>query len=70
MSKKSRVLYDLVMRRIVNIFEERFPGKELVVQNIMSDFERAIQGALTNIFPDATATGCYFHYSQVISLTK
>ena len=33
---------------------------------IMSDYESALMGGLTAIFPTARVVGCWFHYSQNI----
>jgi len=35
-------------------------------ESILTDFETAIFSAFTDVFPDATRTGCFFHFSQCI----
>jgi hypothetical protein len=32
---------------------------------IMTDFERALQNALQETFPNAAIHGCFFHFGQV-----
>lgn len=33
---------------------------------IMTDYEDGLLGALTQVYPDATISGCWFHYSQAL----
>lgn len=65
MNRKTRDLYDLVMKRIIDVFEADFPGLKINIQRTMTDYESAIQGALNTAFADCECVGCYFHYCDV-----
>lgn len=65
MTCRTRVLYDAVLDKIIEVYAERFPDVYLTVENVMSDFEKAIQGAVKNAFMGTEITGCWFHYGQV-----
>ena len=60
MTNKSRPLYDSVFQMIKEVLPE-----EVVPDIVLTDFESALQGALSAIFPTASVRGCWFHYSQV-----
>ena len=60
MTGKSRVLYDATFLKM----KEHLPDS-VQPEKVMSDYEQALQGALSEIFPDAEILGCWFHYSQV-----
>ena len=60
MTGKSRALYDSVFQKI----KEELP-ETVNPETVMTDYEGALQGALSEIFPEATIVGCWFHFSQV-----
>ena len=60
MTGKSRALYDSVFHKI----KEELP-ETVNPETVMTDYEVALQGALSEIFPEATIVGCWFHFSQV-----
>jgi len=35
------------------------------INSLMIDFEQAVKNAFLIVFPNATVTGCHFHYAQV-----
>ena len=59
MSGKSRQLYDVVYARLRDVLPE-----SVNPEMIMTDYEIALQGGLSQIFPNAEVVGCWFHYSQ------
>lgn len=65
MNRKTRILYDAVMARILDAFDERYPELFLNVERVMSDYEPAIQGALKMAIIGCDPSGCFFHYGQV-----
>ena len=65
MTKKSRELYDVVLEKIMSVYEELYPDVYLNIERLMSDFERAIQGACKQAFMGCDCIGCWFHYGQV-----
>jgi hypothetical protein len=70
MNTKTRELYDAVLDKILTVYEERYPDVYLNVENLMSDFENAIQSSCEQAFVGCTAIGCWFHYGQVIKTKK
>ena len=60
MSRKSRSLYNAVYAKL----KELLPAT-VEPEMIMSDYETALQGGLSEVFPTARVVGCWFHYSQV-----
>ena len=65
MTKKSRELYDVVLEKIMSVYEELYPDVYLNIERLMSDFERAIQGACKQAFMGCDCIGCWFHSGQV-----
>ena len=70
MNTKTRELYDAVLDKILTVYEERYPDVYLNVENLMSDFENAIQSSCEQAFVGCTAIDCWFHYGQVIKTNK
>jgi hypothetical protein len=70
MNTKTRELYDAVLDKILTVYEERYPDVYLYVENLMSDFENAIQSSCEQAFVGCTAIDCWFHYGQVIKTKK
>ncbi|KAI9559500.1 hypothetical protein GHT06_013494 [Daphnia sinensis] len=64
MTRKTRALYDLVMERIIDVFDKVHPNRFIGVDLVMSYYESAIQGSLTAALHGSQAVGCFFHYSQ------
>ena len=60
MSGKSKSLYDVVYARLKELLPETVEP-----EMIMTDYEIALQGGLSDIFPSAQVLGCWFHFSQV-----
>ena len=60
MTGKSGALYRAVFEKI----KEELPDS-VNPETVMCDFEPALQNGLQEIFPEATVTGCWFHFSQV-----
>lgn len=65
MSRKTRNLYTSVMQQIVRIYEECFPDVPISINVIVTDFELALMGAISDVM-DAEARGCWFHYGQAV----
>ena len=65
MNRKTRELYDLVMKRVIDVFKADYPGLTINIQRTMTDYESAIQGALNTAFTDCECVGCYFHFCDV-----
>ena len=65
MTKKNRELYDVVLEKIMSVYEELYPDVYLNIERLMSDFERAIQGVCKQAFMGCDCIGCWFHYGQV-----
>ena len=66
MSRKTTELYIAVLRFIINMIPELL----IHLQNILCDFERAEILALRTVFPNATITGCVFHFKLVRLLIR
>jgi len=60
MSSKHHGLYEGVMLKIRSIC----PGLEPRI--IKSDYEFALMKSIQTIYPNATLSGCHFHYSQAV----
>jgi hypothetical protein len=65
MTRKSRVLYDAAIEKIIDIFDELHPDRYIAVDLVMSDYEAAIQGSMSAAFHGSECIGCFFHYAQV-----
>ena len=61
MTGKCRPLYDKTFQKM----KEHLPSS-VNPETVMSDYEQALQGALSDIFPDANVLGCWFHFSQCV----
>ena len=46
MNKKTRLLYDAVLDKILTVYDDLYPDVYLNVERLMSDFENAIQQCL------------------------
>lgn len=46
-------------------FEDRFPEKPIAIYDIVTDFELALMGAVSDVM-DVESRGCWFHYGQAI----
>ncbi|KAI9558498.1 hypothetical protein GHT06_015285 [Daphnia sinensis] len=66
MSRKTRNLYTSVMQQIVRIYEERFPDVPISINDIVTDFELALMGAVSDGILDTEPRSCWFHYGQTI----
>lgn len=66
MPSKDYEVYLKVFEKIVELFPSFKPS------TIMSDFERGLRSALSQVFPDARLAGCRFHFSKALvkNLTK
>ena len=64
-NKKTEMTYYLVFKDIRSILEKGFKEK-LKLENYTTDFEIAMNNALSSVFPNISRTGCYFHYKQCI----
>lgn len=67
LSSKESSQYAAVLRSVVR-GAERFSISTLWPQRIMTDFEKSITNACTEIFPKSTLAGCFFHLG--VSLDK
>jgi hypothetical protein len=65
MTRKSGVLYDAAIEKIIDIFDELHPDRYIAVDLVMSDYEAAIQGSMSATFHGSECIGCFFHYAQV-----
>lgn len=65
MTKKTRLLYDAVLEKILSVYDELYPEVYLNVECLMSDFEEAIQDSCKHAFLGCECAGCWFHYGQV-----
>jgi len=59
------MLYDAVFYEILNVFQERYPDNDINILNLMSIYERVMQGAANRAFDGCVTKGCFFDYSQV-----
>ena len=60
MTKKTQAAYTAVLRYIK---EQVLATNNIVLA--MTDFERALRNAITEVFPAAYCTGCNVHYDRV-----
>ena len=60
MTNKTRCLYDAVFSKVKSLLPE-IVKPTLVI----CDYEPALMGGLSMVFPMAQIVGCWFHYSQV-----
>jgi hypothetical protein len=60
MTSKHNGLYEGVMRKVRSICPSLEP------RIIKSDYELALMKALQTTFPNATLSGCYFHFAQAV----
>ena len=65
MIKKTRLLYDAVLDKILTVYDDLYPDVYLNVERLMSDFENAIQSSNEQAFVGCTCIGCWFNYGQV-----
>ena len=59
MTNKTRSLYDAVFTKVKALLPETVKP-----QLVLSDYEPALMGGLSMIFPAAQIVGCWFHFSQ------
>lgn len=59
MRRKNRAAYRDVFSFLRNLCPGMRPGL------ILTDFERALQAALKDVFPECIVQGCWFHYIRV-----
>lgn len=69
MTGKTQALYELALRRIIEVCLEHNTGRVPAPVRLVGDFEIAILQALSNCFPTGQARGCWFHYASVIIFT-
>jgi len=50
MNKKTRLLYDAVLDKILTVYDDLYPDVYLNVERLMSDFENAIQSSCEQAF--------------------
>lgn len=62
MQNKKWKSYEYLLQHI----KETFPN--LQVNEVMRDFEKALQKAAKQVFPEAEVLGCNFHYAQVSNI--
>jgi len=60
MTSKHNGLYEGVMQKVRSVCPRLEP------RIMKSDYELALMKALQSVFPNATLSGCYFHYSQAV----
>ena len=65
MNKKTRLLYDAVLDKILTVYDDLYSDVYLNVERLMSDFENAIQSSCKQAFVGCICIGCWFHYRQV-----
>ncbi len=65
MSCKTESLYTLALKKVLEIFEERFPGLQCLPSLMISDFEQPILKSMETVFPSGKSRGCWFHFAQV-----
>lgn len=65
MEKKTKSLYDAILKKLKEIYNQRFPGTTFKVETVMTDFEVAMQQAFKENFRGVVTKGCHFHYAQV-----
>ena len=65
LSSKETIQYRTVLEAIPTVSDEVFIPN-LTPKKIISDFEKAIINACTEVFPEAKITCCFFHLGQNI----
>lgn len=60
MTKKTDKLYVAVFERVKEMLPTFSPNV------IVMDFEAALIGAVSEVFPDAEVQGCFFHFAQAV----
>ena len=60
MTGKTRQLYDSVFARVKSLLPETVKPTLII-----SDYEPALMGSLSVIFPMAKVIGCWFHFTKV-----
>jgi hypothetical protein len=63
MKKKTLESYKAVFKFLKDTYQLR-------IKTAMTDFEMALRKALKAVFHGVIVYGCYFHYTQVIFLSK
>lgn len=58
MSRRTQALYVKVFQKVLDLVPEFAPTCA------MADFEEASVAAFQQVFPAASAVGCWFHYAQ------
>lgn len=66
MTRKTRNLYNAVIRLIIQAYEARFPHAPITIVEVISDFELALMGAVPEFILRAEPRECWFHYGQAI----
>lgn len=61
MEGRTADIYLDVLRKVTDIIK-------IVPDTVIADFEKAERKALQAVFPSAKVIGCFFHYSQVITI--
>lgn len=65
MSGKTRALYEAVLKRIKEVFIEKYPNSRIAIRQARSDFEKGLMEALAATYENVEVIGCWFHYGQV-----
>lgn len=68
MTSKVQELYVAIVQYLLAVVEREFPGEGFAVSTTISDYEPAIQNAMSMAFPNSRVMGCWFHFGQVIIL--
>jgi hypothetical protein len=55
------------MRLIARTYEKHFPDIPITINQAISDYELALMDAVPEVFGQAQARECWFHYGQAIS---
>lgn len=63
---ESEFLYNDIMHEIKKIIEDLGYKIENLPNKYMLDFEKSLQNAVKNNFPNAIINGCYFHYVKLL----
>ena len=61
MSRRQKKDYIAVFRHLRSFLPE-----PLRLKNVVADFESALRGALGDVFPEVSYTGCFFHWTQAV----
>ena len=65
LTSKEGIQYAAVLRSVVSAAKE-FGIRNFKPRRLMTDFEKGIINACSDVFPDATINGCFFHMSQSV----